>query len=113
MKKRLRKKLEQREFQKLSFSMGLILQPIENDPDSPDFFWNRLTNFVTHNGLYLLGGGDTYLLDVYVFTNYNLIPRPVIKESDRYLLRDWLRQQPEVQSYRVGPRARSWPFYYH
>lgn len=113
MKKRLRKKLERREFQKESVSMGLVLQPVEIDPNSPTYFWNRLTDFITSNGLYLLGGGDAYLLDVAVFTNYNLVPRPAIKESDRFLLQDWLRQQPEVKSYRIGPRANGWHFYYH
>lgn len=113
MKKRLRKKLERSEFQRNSFPIGLVLQPIEMDPESPAYFWNRLTDFITSNGLYLLGVGDATLLDVSVFTNYNLIPRPAIKESDRYLLRDWLQQQPEVRSYRVGQRARNWHFYYH
>jgi uncharacterized protein YggL (DUF469 family) len=112
MKKRLRKKLEQREFQKECISIGLVLEPIEKDPDSSAYFWNRLTEFVTNNGLYLLGGGDANLLDVVVFTNYNLVPIPAIKESVRYLLRDWLRQQPEVRKYRIGPRARSWHFYH-
>lgn len=113
MKKRLRKKLELREFQKNSFSMGLQLAPTETNPDSPDYFWNRLTAFVESNGLYLLGGGDAFTLDVSIFTNYNLIPIPPIKDSDRRLLRDWLRLQPEVKHYIIGRRDNTWHFYYH
>lgn len=112
MKKRLRKKLELREFQKTGFSMGLRLTPIEINPDNPNYFWNRLTTFVESAGLYLLGAGDGQTLDVSIFTNYNLTPIPPIKESDRLLLRDWLRLQPEVKSYIIGRRANGWHFYY-
>jgi len=38
MKKHLRKKLERGEFQKECISMGLVLEPIEKDPNSPTYF---------------------------------------------------------------------------
>lgn len=113
MKKRLRKKLELKEFQKDGFSMGLQLVPTELSPNSPNYFWNRLTTFIESKGLYLLGGGDAFTLDVSIFTNYNLIPRPPIKDSDRRLVRDWLRLQPEVKHYIIGHRDNTWHFYYH
>ena len=113
MKKRLRKKLELREFQRTSFPIGLQLAPIELNPDSPDYFYNRLTAFVESKGLYLLGVGDSHTLDVNIFTKYNLLPIPSIKEADRYLLRDWLRLQPEVKRYIIGQRGNGWRFYYH
>jgi hypothetical protein len=65
------------------------------------------------NGLYLLGGGDSHTLDVSIFTNYNLLPIPPIKEANHYLLQDWLRLQPEAKQYIIGQRAKKWHFYYH
>ena len=104
MKQRLRKKLRLREFQEIGFAVALILELLENDAESPNYFWNRLTDFVEANGLFILGAIDNF----FIFTNYNFSPRPSIRESERYLIRDWLRLQPEVKGFRIRPPAADW-----
>ena len=109
MKKRLRKKLRLREFQRTSFAVGLYLNFLTDDTENSHPFWHKLTAFVEANGLYVEGA----INDFSIFTNYNKIPIPLIKESDRYLIRDWLRQQPEVNSFRIGPPTVDWHPFFH
>jgi uncharacterized protein YggL (DUF469 family) len=109
MKKRLRKKLELREFQRTGFAVGLHLTFPNDDTESSYPFWRKLTTFVEANDLYVEGA----INDFSIFTNYNKIPIPSIKESDRYVIRDWLRQQPEVRSFRIGPPTINWHPFFH
>ena len=108
MKKRLRKKLWLREFQRTGFAVGLYLTFPTDDTEASYPFWHKLIAFVEANGLYVEGA----INDFSVFTNYNLIPQPAIKEADRYLIRDWLRQQPEVKGFRVRPPINWYPFFH-
>ena len=109
MKKRLRKKLRLREFQRNGFAVGLYLTFPNDETESSYSFWHKLTTFVEANGLYVEGA----INDFSVFTKYNLSPRPAIKETDRYLIRDWLRQQPEVKGFRVGSPTINWYPFFH
>jgi uncharacterized protein YggL (DUF469 family) len=103
LKKRLRKKLHLKEFQHDGFAVWIRLKLAEDD-ESRAPFWKKLEAAIETRGLYVLGRAD----DFFVFTNYNLIPRPAIREADRYWMRDWLAQQPEVVSYRVRVSANTW-----
>jgi len=103
MKKRLRKKLRLREFQYDGFAVCLTLK-LANDDEAQLPFWQKLEAAIEAQGLYVLGRAD----DFWVMTNYNLVPRPAIKESDRIWMRDWLVQQPEVARYRVRTPSYGW-----
>jgi len=103
MKKRLRKKLRLREFQHDGFAVWLRLKLAE-DAEARALFWRKLETAIEARGLYVLGRAD----DFFVFTNYNILPRPAIKEVDRYWMRDWLIQQPEVAGYRVRTSTSTW-----
>ena len=109
MKKRLRKKLQISEFQRTAFAVGLYLTFPTDDTEHSYSLWHKLTAFVEVNGLYVEG----LINDFSIFTNYSLAPRPPIKEADRYLVRDWLRQQPEVKDFRIGPPSVSWRPFFH
>jgi uncharacterized protein YggL (DUF469 family) len=109
MKKRLRRKLCLGEFQKTGFAVGLYLTFQTDDAESSHAFWRKLTAFVEANSLYVEGAVN----DFSIFTNYNKIPKPSIKESDRYLIRAWLRQQPEVENFRIGPPTIDWHPFFH
>jgi uncharacterized protein YggL (DUF469 family) len=109
MKKRLRRKLCLGEFQKTGFAVGLYLTFQTDDAESSHAFWRKLTAFVEANSLYVEGAVN----DFSIFTNYNKIPIPSIKESDRYLIRAWLRQQPEVENFRIGPPTIDWHPFFH
>lgn len=103
MKKRLRKKLRLREFQYDGFAVCLVLSLAAND-EARYPFWKKLEAAIEAKGLYVIGRAD----DFGVFTNYNLSPIPPIKETDRYWMKDWLKQQPEVTSYQVSTPSDSW-----
>jgi uncharacterized protein YggL (DUF469 family) len=103
MKKRLRKKLRVREFQYEGFAVCLQLNLADND-EARLLFWLKLEEAIEAQGLYIIGRAD----DFWVMTNYKLVPIPAIKEADRYWMRDWLVQQPEVVHYRVRTPSYNW-----
>jgi uncharacterized protein YggL (DUF469 family) len=70
MKKRLSKKL--REFQHTGFAVCLSL----NLPATAE---ERHPQAIEAQNLYVIGRAD----DFWVFTNYNTVPIPAIKEADR------------------------------
>jgi uncharacterized protein YggL (DUF469 family) len=109
MKKRLRKKLALGEFQRTGFAVGLYLTFPTDDTESSHPFWRKLTAFVETNGLYVEGAVN----DFWIFTNYNKVPIPAIKEASRSLIRDWLQQQLEVRSFRIGPPTIDWHPFFH
>ena len=103
MKKRLRKKLRLREFQHIGFAVWLKLK-LADDDEARLPFWQKLEAAAEERGLDVLGRAN----DFFIFTKYNLVPVPSIKESDRYWMRDWLVQQPEVAGYRVRTTSHTW-----
>jgi uncharacterized protein YggL (DUF469 family) len=103
MKKRLRKKLMLAEFQQIGFPVRLKLSLPDDDPEGHQFY-SRMEAAVEALGLLLLGTVD----DLFVFTNYNILPRPTATEPMRHMLIDWLRQQAEILVYRVGPLDNVW-----
>ena len=103
MKKRLRKKLRLREFQYDGFAVCFILKLADND-EARLPFWQKMEAAIEARGLYVIGRAD----DFWVMTNYNLLPIPAIKETDRYWMRDWLVQQPEVARYRIRTPSHGW-----
>jgi uncharacterized protein YggL (DUF469 family) len=109
MKKRLRKKLALGEFQKTGFAVGLYLAFATDDTACSHPFWRKITLFVESNGLYVEGTID----DFWVFTNYNKSPIPSIRESDQSLVRNWLQQQIEVISFRIGQPTTDWHPFFH
>ncbi|MFD1469048.1 50S ribosome-binding protein YggL [Hymenobacter caeli] len=109
MKKRLRKKLRLQEFQYDGFAVCLKLN-LADDDETRLPFWQKMEAAIESQGLYVIGRAD----DFWVMTNYNLVPVPAIRESDRHWMRDWIVQQPEIAHYRVRTPSYTWyPCYDH
>jgi uncharacterized protein YggL (DUF469 family) len=103
MKKRLRKKLRLFEFQHTGFAVCLSLNLLNMDEER-HLFWAKLEKAIEARGLYVIGRAD----DFWVFTNYNIVPIPAIKEVNRLWMREWLVKQPEVVSYRISTSGNNW-----
>ena len=109
MKKRLRKKLRLREFQQMCFAVRLVFPPKAGGLDTPEkeSFWYKLVTMTESNDLLILGMAD----DFCVMTNFYKMPDGRWKtatDTDRQIVKEWLGQQPEIESVRIGPLANAW-----
>jgi uncharacterized protein YggL (DUF469 family) len=109
MKKRLRKKLHLREFQQMCFAVRLMFTSEAEGLDSPErrSFWHRLVAMLESNDLLILGMAD----DFCVMTNFYKLPDGRWKnatDTDQQTVKEWLDQQPEIASVRIGPLANAW-----
>ncbi|MBB4868002.1 uncharacterized protein YggL (DUF469 family) [Pseudomonas nitritireducens] len=98
--RRLRKKLCVDEFQELGFELSFQYQAGQSE-EAVEAFIQRFANDAVQPNDLVYSGCDEYGFIC-------LAQRGSVNEQQRGLIEDWLKQQPELASFSVGPLADAW-----
>ncbi len=108
MKKRLRKKLRTGEFSEMGFLMGYRYAADKSEADRFELLERFLEKAVESNGLLCIGfpkEEQENQFEAFVMLDET---RGSVKEEQRLAVAEWLKGEPEINAFHIGPLMDAW-----